>query len=610
MRKALLLTTIFALSLPAFSQEPEVTVTATRVEVPVENVGDDVDIITHQQIEEMGFTSITDVLKYVAGLHFYSNGGWGKQSNVFIQGLNGRYVLVLLNGVPVNDPSTPSGKANFEWIDLNNVERIEVLKGSQSSLYGSEAIAGVINIITKAPEKNLFSLNLEGGKYKTFKENLYGALSLKNGFLSISAENFKTNGFSSTNEKSGNYTYNPDNDPFHYTTGMVSFGYFPSEKVKLYGDFLAKGGYTDYDAGNYPVRTDYDRLFADVRGDILSSDSLSWHFVLGNNRERRDDTFGFYNGITRYVSVSPTFYLNDSTFLKGGLSYRYEKAKVNSYPNVDNKSQFLRSAFLEGYTEFKNLAFSLAGRFDDHSRFGNHGTYKASLAYRIDRTGTVLKGQYGTGFKAPTLSELYGYYSSFYGTTKGNPDLDPEKSEGWDLTLSQKLPEVKGKLSVTYFKNRLWNRIHTVRNGSTTTYTNTGRLITEGAEVKAEVSPLNWLTLYGTYTHTNVVGKEQDKIRIPEDSSTFGFRVKYGKIMFNGWAEHYSSRKDYDYSSWPAKLVTLSSFTTYNCYVSYSLNERVKLYVKGVNLTDKDYELVYGYNTMGRALFAGTNFSF
>ncbi len=621
MRRFLTVATVVALSVPAFAQgsEPEVTVTATRVSVPVENVGDDVDIITQEQIKEMGFTSITDVLKYVAGVHFYSTGGWGKQSNIFVQGLKGRYILVLVNGAPVNDPSTPDGNANFEWIDLDNVEKIEVLKGSQSALYGSEAIAGVINIITKKPEKNTFSVRLEGGKYKTFKENIYGALRLKSGFLSFSAENFKTNGFSATNEKAGKWTYNEDNDPFHYTTGTVSFGYFPSENVKLYGDFLVKGGYTDYDAGTFPARTDYDRLFSDLKAEIVSSDNLSWEILLSNNKENResfDSGHGIYNGITRFISISPTYYLNNNAFLKLSASYRYEKVRSDYFNPIynshftANKSQFIRSLFIEGYTEFHSVSISAAGRVDNHSRFGSHGTYKLSLSYRFSPTKTLIKGQYGTGFKAPTISELYGYYTSPYGKTVGNPNLDPEKSEGWNITLQQDIPLLKTSVSAAYFKNRVWDRITTVKNGTTTTYTNSGKLRTEGLELKGEISPFDFLKVYGNYTHTNVVGKESDKLRIPKDSFTLGFKLSYGRLTFNGWAEHYSSRKDLDYSTWPARVVRLSAFTTYNCYVSYALNDRVNLYAKGVNLTDKKYELAYGYNTMGRALFVGTDFRF
>ncbi len=618
MRRFLFLLTLFTAAGGALAGESsnEITVTATRVYVPIENVGDDVDVITEKEIKKLGFTSITDVLNYVAGVSFYSNGGWGKQSNVFIQGLEGKYILVLLNGVPINDPSTPSGKANFEWIDLNSVKRIEVLKGSQSSLYGSEAIGGVINIITKKPKKNEFSLSFEGGKYKTFKESFYSGLKLKNGFLSVSAENFKTNGFSATNEKAGSWTYNPDNDGFHYTTGMVSFGYRPSSTVEISGDFSVKGGYSDYDAGSSPARTNYDRLFSDIRTKIFSSENLTWEILLGNNKEVRDDTFGLYRGITRYISLSPTYYLGEKTFVKGGASYRYEKAKVVGYPNVDNKSHYLKSLYAEGVTDLLGINLVTALRLDNHKEFGTHGTYKISTAYTLSKTGTTFKAQYGTGFKAPTLSQMYGYYSSAWGKTVGNPDLDPEKSEGWTFGISQRIPVISANLSVNYFKNRIWNLITTTYDSTknATTYTNRGKAITEGAEVKLKGNPTSWLSLFGSYTHLRAVSKENGKWekleRRPKEKFTLGVNVKLQRLELSLVANHYGSRKDTDWSTGVPKKVTLDSFTVYNCYVTYKLSDRVEFYAKGINLTDKDYELAYGYNTMGRALFLGTNFTF
>jgi vitamin B12 transporter len=612
-RRTLLLLPL-VLTAPALAQEGEITVTATKIEVPVENVGDDVDVITQEEIKEWGLTSISDVLNYIAGVNLSSTGGWGKQSNVFINGLSGRYILVLLNGVPINDPSSPNNKANFEWIDLNNVERIEVLKGSQSSLYGSEAIGGVINIITKKPKKNEFFVNFEGGKYKTFKENLYSGLKLRNGFLSVSAENFKTNGYSATNEKSGKYTYNPDNDGFHYTTGMVSFGYEPSSTVEISGDFSVKGGYTDYDAGDYSARTNYDRFLSDIRAKVLSSENLSWEVLLGNNKEVRDDTFGFYKGITRYVSVSPTYYLGENTFIKSGVSYRYEKAKVIGWPNVSNKSHFLRSVYAEGFTNLFGINLVTALRVDDHKEFGTHKTYKISSAYTFSKTETTFKAQYGTGFKAPTLSQMYGYYESSWGKTVGNPDLDPEKSEGWTLGISQKIPLISANISVNYFKNRIWNLITKTYDSkkNATTYVNKGKAITEGAELKLSSKVTNWFSLFGSYTHLRAVSKENGRWerleRRPKEKFTLGTNLKFQKWKLTLVANHYGSRKDTDWVTY--KKVTLNSFTVYNCYLSYKLNDKVEFYARGINLTDKDYELAYGYNTIGRALFVGTRFTF
>ena len=169
MRRKLFVLSLLLISGASAEEVPEVQVTATRVEVPVEHVGDDVDIITQEEIKKYGFTSIADVLKYVAGVHISSNGGFGQPTSVYMLGLPSKHILVMIDGVPVNDPSIGESYANFAYIDLNNVERIEVLKGAQGALYGSEAIAGVINIITKNLRKMSLSLGLKVESIKPLK---------------------------------------------------------------------------------------------------------------------------------------------------------------------------------------------------------------------------------------------------------------------------------------------------------------------------------------------------------------------------------------------------------------------------------------------------------
>ncbi len=617
MKKLIALLTVTLTAAGTKAQEvsaPEVQVTATKVALPGDHVGDDVTVITMEEIKEKGLTSIADVIQYATGVSISSNGGWGKQTSVFLQGLDSRDILVLFNGIPVNDPSNPSGAANFEWIDLNNVERVEILKGSQSSLYGSEAVGGVINIITKKAEKDELSVNIEGGKFRTAREKLYGAKVFDNGFISFSFENFKTLGFSASNEKAGNFIYNPDRDPFQYDTGILNFGYSPTENLRITSTTLLKGGYTEYDQG----RTNYDRFFTSFAVDYTPSESLVWQLKLGNNREVRDDTYGFYKGVTRYFELSPTWYIAESTFLKGGISYRHQIADTTAYPNVQNKKMFTRSGYVEGHTEV--FGFNLTGvlRVDDHKNFGSHLTYKLSLAYPIEGFGTVFKANYGTGFKAPTLSQLYGYYSGPWGTTVGNPDLDPEKSEGWNAGVIQKLPFIGGKISFNYFKNRVWNVVRSYFDATkgVTTYRNEDKAVTEGVEVGIDVPVGKFLTFFGSYTHLRArffdgtTGGWEDFARRPEETYTLGMRTNYGKWEATVWFLHYGSRKDTDYSSFPAKEVTLDSFTTVNAYLSYKVNDTLSIYLRGINLSDKDYELAYGYNTMGRAVFTGINYTF
>ncbi len=602
MRKLLLAALILASEANA-AEVPEITVTATRVLVPIEHVGDDVQVITKKEIERYGFTSISDVIRHFAGVSLSENGGPGKQTSLFIMGLPSKHILVLLNGVPINNPSLPDNCADFRFIDLNNVERIEVLKGSQGAVYGSEAIGGVINIITKKPRRNEFSLDFEGGKYKTFKESLYGGIKTKKGFFSLSFENFKTEGFDAKNNK---YVHDPDKDGYRYRTGSISYGVKLTPSLKLSGFFNLKGGSNDYDDG----KEDYDRYFTFLKLEKNISDSSILKLKLSNNKEKRTDENSLwgiseYTGITRYISVEPVYFLSDKLFISGGGSYRYMKSN-DTYSGKN--SSYIKSLFIQLHSDYFGAHLTTAGRIDDHETAGSKFTYKISASYPIKFTKTTLKGQYGTGFKSPSLFQLY---SSF-----GNRDLKAETSEGWIVGINQELKILKGNFEVNYFKNHVWNMIDW--DPSTLKYKNLNKVVTEGTEFKLSIRPLSWLNIFSSYTHLRAkefdkfTGKWEKLQRRPEDSYTLGFDAYYKNFSLSVWADHYGGRRDtyYDTSTWSTKETHLSSFTTLNCYTSYKVNERIKVYLKGINLTDENYELAYGYNTMGRSLFAGVKISF
>ncbi len=599
MKKRLIILSLIALtSKSAFAQE-EVLITANRAPLPEESITEDYEVITKEEIKKYGLTSVGDVLKYVSGVFISSNGGFGQPTSVFVQGLGSEKVLVMINGVPVYDPSTPHASTNFNYLDLSNVERIEIIKGAQGALYGSDAIAGVINIITRKPKGKEVSTSLEGGKYKTFKEDLYFGLPLKRGFLALNFTNFKTNGFSATNSKSS--SYEPDNDGYRYKTGWLSFGYEPTDWLRLKGDLKVKGASVDFDANSpgYPTpkaKNTYDNFFTDLKLDVTLSERFAVSATFGNNKDYRNTPYGTYDGIVRYASIQPTYYLLDNLFITGGVNYRQEIAEFGS-----QASAHLRSGFIEVHGSYGKLVATGALRRDLHSTFGGKTTYKISLGYTLSKTSTSFKAQYGTGFRAPSLYELYAPYY-------GNRELKPESSEGYSLGISQKLPFLPLKVSLTYFKNRVWNLIDMPWWQRVYTYKNYNKAITEGAEVKSSLRLTEGVSLYGSYTHLrakdyNPITKSWERLaRRPKFSYTLGFKGRMSRVSFSTWLLHYSDREDGNH--------TLGGFTTYNCYLSYPVNEKVKIYLKGYNLTDKKYELAYGYNTMGRALFVGTTFTF
>jgi len=539
-RKKLLVLSLLLVSGVSAEEVPEVQVTATRVEVPVEHVGDDVDIITQEEIKKYGFTSVADVLKYVAGVHVSPAGGPGQSPySVYMLGLPTKHIMVMIDGVPINDPSLMDTQANFAYIDLDNVERIEVLKGAQGALYGSEAIAGVINIITKKPDKNEFQLGFEGGKYKTFKENLYSALKLKDGYLSLSFENFKTNGFSATNEKD-TWSYESDNDGYNYKTGWISYGWNPTDTFKITGNFKLKGGKAEFDslAPDQNTYATYYNYFANLNIDAVISDNLVLATKLSNNKEKRlshsysswSSNYNDYEyiGITRYLSLQPTYFINENLFVSGGINLKQEKAEIPDVHGVSTKS-----VFAELHSDYLGLHTTLAVRRDFHSKFGNKTTYKLSTAYTFELTGTTLKGQYGTGFKAPTI---YQIYSQRY----GNLSLVPEETEGWILGIKQGILDL-GSLEINYFKNNVFTAIG--YDYQTWKYINTSGK-TEGMELSLKLKISEHAQLFGTYTHLHVQGDKQFILRRPDFNYTLGLRSFYKKLAFSAWIEHYSSRED------------------------------------------------------------------
>jgi len=583
MRKALFLSALMVATAVA-GELPELQVTATRVEIPVDHVGDEVEVITKDEINKLGITSVADVLKYVAGVSVSSNGGFGQTTSVFMLGLPSKHVLVMIDGVPINDPSSVDSQANFPYLDLNNVEKVEILKGPQGALYGSEAIAGVINIITKKPKKNEFKVGFEGGKYKTFKENIYSALKLKNGYFSLSFENFKTNGFSATNKNSP--SYESDNDGYSYKTGWLSWGWNLTPTFTLKGNVKLKGATTDFD--NAPLKgaqANYNNFFVNLEGDEVLNEKTLLAFKFGNNKEDRDYGSYIFKGVTRYFSLQPTYYLSENSFLTGGFNFKEEISQ--GYPRLNTKS-----LFTELHSKVGRLYGTFAVRRDFHSKFGAKTTYKVSALYSLF-AGTKVKGEYGTGFKAPSSFQLFSPWG-------GNPDLKAESSEGWILGLEQELPYKKGKISLNYFKNHLWNLITWVPTGGWSgVYKNAGKGETEGAELKLRLKLFQNLSLFGTYTHLHLKSNDSNfYLRKPKISWTLGTDYYYGKFSVSLWSLHYSSRTDLGNKDLPP-------FTVYNAYLSYNLSDRCKLYLKGVNLTNKKYELAYGYNTMGRAAFVG-----
>ena len=460
----------------AFGQESlqldEIVITATRTETPLDEVGSSVTVITREEIEQRKTDFVSDILRSVPAVDVVRSGGPGGQTSVFIRGAASEQTLVLLDGVRMNDPSQPRNSFDFANMTTDNVERIEILRGPQSTLYGSDAMGGVINIITRrGTGKPAGFVSAEGGSFYTAREKgaVSGGTSLLNYSLALSR--MDTSGISSAGEQYGNR----ETDGYHATSVSTRLGVTPTRNF----DFdcivryqsskfdLDNGGGPGQDDPNYIVRSD--QVFVRGEGHLSLFDDL-WEQKLGISftnldRNYRNDTDASHpSDLERSAFHSDslafdwqnTLHLHKTNTLILGVETREEKAHSDYYSESSygpyrsvfpgESERITRYYFQDRISLWDSWFTTLGVRLDDHSRFGTEATYRFTSSYLVKQTGTRFKGSYGTAFKAPSLYQLYE-------PTYGNQSLLPEKSTGWDLGVEQALLDGRMELGATWLSN-------------------------------------------------------------------------------------------------------------------------------------------------------------
>ena len=628
---------LFPVSL--FAQEKEVilekvVVTATRVETPMEEIASSVTVISSKEIERKQKTTVLEVLKGLPGLDVVQNGGVGGATSIFLRGANSEHTLVMIDGVEVNDPISPGRSYDFAHLTVDNIERIEVIRGPQSTLYGSDAIGGVVNIITKKGEgKPKFFLSTEGGSFTTFREatGISGGNKWVN--YSFALSRFDTEGISTASKKDGNY----ERDGYENTSLSAKLGFKPMDNLGI--DFILR--YMD-------AKTELDN-FAGVGGDDpnyvqksnqflfktqvgLSLFDQVWSQKLGlalndHNRDiknKKDSQHPFdyekgrYDGQLLKFDWQHHLQLHKTNALMFGLEYEREEGKSKYYwESLWGPGQSIfpkKTANIKGYyiqDEIKlwdRLFATLGIRIDDHSRFGSETTYRVAPAYLIKETDTKIKGTFGTGFKAPTLYQLFAP-ATLWGPI-GNKDLKPEKSKGWDFGVEQNFFKNRVTLGATYFRNDFKDLIQFDWGQG---YINIAKAKTEGVELFASAKPIDDLTLRINYTYTDTEDKTTGEALIRRPKNKIGFDINY-HFLNNGNVNlgviYVGKRDDLDFSISPSRRVKLDQYTLVNLAVSYDITKNFQLFGRVENLLDKEYEEVKGFGTPGLSFFGGMKLSF
>ncbi len=592
------------------------TVTASRIPVPVRKSGSSITVITAADIAARKAFTVADVLRSVPGLDVVQSGGLGKTTSVFLRGANSQHTLVLIDGIEVNDPSSPGARFDFAHLTVDNIERIEILRGPQSTLYGSDAIGGVIQIFTKPGRgKPRYGLSAEGGSYGTWKTGGSASGQYRKLRYSVAATHLASNGFSAADDRLGN----DEDDGYRNTTVSARAAWQALDNLNLDAAVRYQNSDTDLDSCGGPNCDDPnytqkgDQVFARTQAalDLLDHRWRQQLRLAYSRTERRfrdrpnpGDTFvdnSAFRGEKFKLDWQNTVTPTDWDTLVLGITTETEWMNTDSIPT--------HSATTNGYYGENRLKWlerfvTTAGvRLDDHEHAGDKVTWRVTQAVLIPETGTKLHGSYGKGFKAPSLFQLFAP-AGFFGPI-GNSNLKPERSRGWDVGIDQRFWNERILLGATWFHNQFSNLID-FQFG--TGYVNLTSARSAGLETYAEIRPLDFLTLRGTYTYTNTEDNQDEQLRRrPRHKGSFDADIALTETAhFHVNVLVVGSRR---FSAFSIKR-KLSNYTVVNLAGDYRVTPWLTLYGRIDNAFDQEYEEVPGYGTSRVAGYGGFRLTF
>lgn len=617
-------------------------VTASRVPVPLVAAGSSVSVIDREQIEARQSIFAADLLQDVPGVTVSRAGGVGSQTQVRVRGAEANQVLVLIDGIEANDPA---GNDEFAFQDLTtwDVERIEVVRGPQSALWGSDALAGVVNVITRQPTGEFAAEGFaEAGAFDTFGAGARLAGEVLGARAGLSLSRVDSGG--SNSSRTGD-----EDDGYENTTATLTLAGSPVDIVAL--EFV--GRYTstnkafdgtDFVTTGLPTDT-ADETAVDLgyfrAGGTLALAGGRWTQRLrtawtttdtensnefGANGSTAADKYGVYYQTTWQFTRRTAESTGNSVTLALDREHQEFSQTGPASPFGDpNQDQDLdnTAAVLELLlSPFARTSLSLSGRYDDNSDFDDIGTFRATTAWTAATTETRLHASFGTGQKAPTFIERFGFFPDQF---VGNPDLQPETSSGWEAGIEQPLWNDRVSLGATYFREDLEDEINGFAFDPDTflfTAENLdGRSKRRGVELSALARVTAALRFSGSYTYTDatqpdpLTGEDSREIRRPRHTASLNgdWRFRDGKADLNVNVTYVGDQDDTFFEVTPpfgSQTVDLDAYYLASVAASYRLTEQASVYARVENLLDEDYENVYGYNTPGIGAYAGVRLTF
>lgn len=629
---------LFALSVPAFASgintkdiapddtTPDnmetITVTASRTPTLVNNAGSAISLITRKQILQQNAMSLADLLRSVPGVSVSQQGGIGALAQVRVRGAEANQVLVLINGVEANDVSQGGG-FDFSQVLASNIQRVEVVRGPQSALWGADALAGVINVITDPGENAAQGLQAtaQTGSNSTAKEGISLNQGFSKGRVAVDLSHLHTAG---TNiSRTGN-----ERDGYSNITANLNGHYNLSKAVRLSAMLRATNASTDFDAVSAstglpvdaPWVTDIRQRYSRVSLDMQLSDRvqqiISLSRTTNTNINRTDDPVnGTTDSATNNLHLQTNIDLGDDTLsimAEHELELFSQRGTVSVFGNPNqNRSSHTYSLAAELHHQGSLLDWSMSARHDDNSEFDNSNTWRVtSLVHVTESTG--FYGSVGKGVKNPTFADRFGYYTNF----AGNPDLRPEHSIGWELGLRQNVPQANLSLSTSYFQSTLEDEINgfvfdPVR-GLYTAQNVPSASHRHGIELEANWAATDRATVRASYTWLDATqpgtsGRQEEEVRRPRNSASLHLNYAFARANINIGADYTGPAADDFFPPYPPyqERVSLASYTLVNVAAEYSISDTVSVNAKVDNLLNKRYEEVYGFREPGIAAYAG-----
>ena len=589
-----------------------ILITASRFAETVDETLAPVTLITREDIEEKQASTVEEVLRTVPGLTLANTGGVGQQTSLFLRGTESNHVLVLIDGVKVGNAT--SGSTPFEHLPLDQIEKIEVVRGPRSSLYGSEAIGGVIQIFTRKGRGSRAQFSVGVGSHNTRKTNFGVSHGERDAWFNLGISTESSDGYDACSDFAGCYADEPDDDGYKNLSTSLRGGVSLSEAVSIEGNFLESESETEFDGGSQNESETVTRV-AGVKLTFNDNETRSSSLTLARSQDQsdsfKDGTYSSTFDTTRdQISWQGDVRVNDRNRLIVGVDYLNDKIDGgNGGGEYDVDSRDNVGVFALWRTQVRANDWEWSLRKDDNQQFGTHNT--GSVAWGRDvGDGKRITASYGTAFAAPTFNDLYYPESvncdppspSIY---LSNPNLEPEQSKSFNLGLSQS--KGNGRMSVNLFRTEINGLIASDNVGKkeycrgevdVNQSINIKKAKITGIEISGDLRAGAWdLSASATMQKSINAKTKEDLLRRPRRKMDLDVSHRFGKYRIGANLYSQSGSKD-------TGDADIDGFATLNLRAEARWHKNWNAEIKINNVTDTDFETAAGYPQDGRNLMA------